>query len=227
MAGAPRRGALGGAANEAGAEHRAGVAALAVSYGLLGQRLPWLSSTAPPQRLHMEADVHVDDIVVDLTYDSRAFVQAKLSGTKAALLSTVGQWCASIASGECSPSDEVLLVVAQGTERLRNLAAALDSRRAGASLSPPAARALDGLRQMAARHGLSSSQIDHLLTAARIRFLDARDGGPRKISVPPCSTRLSSGQATAGRHFTLCAPALTSWPSSARLPRSRSGDSGS
>ena len=88
----PRRGAIGGAANEDGAEHRAGVAALVVAYGLLGEQVPWLASEAAPVGLQMEADVHVDDVVVDLADGSRAFMQAKLDGNSQAVKDAVHQW---------------------------------------------------------------------------------------------------------------------------------------
>lgn len=79
-----KRGALGGASNEAGANHRAGVAALLATYGLLGEPVPWLRSEARPVLLRMEADLHVDDVVVELFDGARAFMQAKLTASRKA-----------------------------------------------------------------------------------------------------------------------------------------------
>ena len=90
----PSAGALGGARNEAGSGHRAGIAALIITYGLLEERVPWFKSTAPPVRLRLEADDRVDDIVVTLGDGSRVFIQAKQAGSKGDLNDAVHQWCA-------------------------------------------------------------------------------------------------------------------------------------
>ncbi|MFE1764665.1 NACHT domain-containing protein [Streptomyces angustmyceticus] len=172
-----KRGALGGASNEAGAGHRAGVAALLAVYGLLEEPVPWLRAGAPPALLRMEADLHVDDVVVDLHDGTRAFMQAKLSASGKAFKDTVDQWCRAVASGECRPGDELLLVVARTTRPYQSLADALEARRGGASPTAPAARHLDALRQLAAGHGLDAPGVQQLLDAAAIRVLDARDNG--------------------------------------------------
>ncbi|MGW6769240.1 NACHT domain-containing protein [Streptomyces sp. NPDC055037] len=181
-----KRGALGGASNEAGASHRAGVAALLAVYGLLGERVPWLRSGAPPVLLRMEADLHVDDVVVDLGDGTRAFMQAKLSAGRKAFEDTVDQWCRAVASGECKPGDELLLVVARTTGTYQSLGDALVARRGGASPTAPAARHFDRLRQLAAGRGLDASGIQRLLDAAAIRVLDARDNGPDEALGTAC-----------------------------------------
>ncbi|WP_158813158.1 NACHT domain-containing NTPase [Streptomyces rimosus] len=181
-----KRGALGGASNEGGASHRAGVAALLAVYGLLAEPVPWLRSGAPPVLLRMEADLHVDDVVVDLGDGTRAFMQAKLSAGRKAFEDTVDQWCRAIASGECKPGDELLLVVARTTGPCQSLGDALVARRGGASPTAPAARHLDRLRQLAAGHGLDASGIQRLLDAAAIRVVDARDDGPDEALGTAC-----------------------------------------
>ncbi|MEV5385710.1 NACHT domain-containing protein [Streptomyces sp. NPDC052721] len=181
-----KRGALGGASNEAGANHRAGVAALLATYGLLGEPVPWLRSDARPVLLRMEADVHVDDVVVDLSDGSRAFMQAKLTAGSKAFEETVDQWCRSVTSGECRPGDELLFVVAKTTTTFDSLADALTARRSGASLTASAARRIEWLRQLAASHGLDEPAMQRLLDAAAIRALDARDNGPHEALGSAC-----------------------------------------
>ncbi|MFC7866456.1 NACHT domain-containing protein [Streptomyces murinus] len=196
---AARRGALGGASNEAGASHRAGVAALLAAYGLLGEPVPWLRSDACPVLLRMEADLHVDDIVVDLADGTRAFMQAKLAADQHAYRDTVDQWCRSVASGECRPGDEVLFVVTRTTTAFRGVADALATRRSGASLTATAARHLDGLRHLAAGHGLEGEAIERLLDAAMIHVLDARDNAPYEALGAAClnAAVVPSGQGQA------------------------------
>src|SRR5262245_13290193 len=119
------RGPRGGAANEAGANHRAGVAALLATYGLRGEGARWLASDAAPMEIALEAYTHVDDVVVILADDSRAFIQAKLAcGLAGPFRDAVSQWCRSIRDGECHDGDELLLVVAEPRQNLRALAKA-------------------------------------------------------------------------------------------------------
>ncbi|GAA3122346.1 NACHT domain-containing protein [Streptomyces rectiviolaceus] len=181
-----KRGALGGASNEAGANHRAGVAALLATYGLLGEPVPWLRSEARPVLLRMEADLHVDDVVVELFDGARAFMQAKLTASRKAFEDTVDQWCRSVISGECRQGDELLFVVARTTTTFENLADALDTRRSGASLTASAAQYVDQLRRLAATYGLDGPATERLLDAATIRSLDARDNGPQEALGSAC-----------------------------------------
>lgn len=179
-------GALGGAKNEAGATHRAGIAALLVTYGLLGEAVPWLESPSALAMLRMEADLHVDDVVLDLGDGARAFIQAKLSGTDKAFKATVDQWCRAITSGECRPGDELLFIVANAPSTIGRLGDALTTRRSGASLTAPATRQLDRLERLAADRGLGGSATSRLLDAAKIRVLDARDDGPDEALGAAC-----------------------------------------
>ncbi|MER5778279.1 hypothetical protein ABT144_29085 [Streptomyces sp. NPDC002039] len=179
-------GALGGASNEAGAGHRAGIAALAAVYGLLEEQIPWLRSDAVPVKLRMEADLHVDDVVVDLADGTTAFMQAKLSPNAAAFNATVDQWCRAVVSGECRPGDELLFVVTRTDEALARTAQALTTYQSGASLTSPAARRLDALRGLAAGHGLDHADTERLLAAAKVIALDARDNGPDEALGSAC-----------------------------------------
>jgi hypothetical protein len=74
--------AIGGAAYERGSGHRAAIAAHAVTHGLRGEPLRSFGLTAPPVRVHLEADTPVDDLVVTAADGARAFVQAKATGDK-------------------------------------------------------------------------------------------------------------------------------------------------
>ncbi|MFJ1618452.1 NACHT domain-containing protein [Streptomyces sp. NPDC088249] len=181
-----RPGALGGASNEAGASHRSGIAALIAGYGLLGEAVPWLRSDAVPVKLRMEADLHVDDVVVDLADGTTAFIQAKLSPTAAAFNATVDQWCRAVASGECREGDELLFVVTRTDDPLTRTAQALTTYQSGASLTTPAVRRLDALRNLAAGHGLDHADTERLLAAAKVIALDARDNGPDEALGAAC-----------------------------------------
>ncbi|MEV7668977.1 NACHT domain-containing protein [Streptomyces albidoflavus] len=143
----------------------------------------------------MEADLHVDDVVLDLSDGTCAFIQAKLSGADKAFKDTVDQWCRAIDSGECRPGDELLLVVTSAPPAIESLADALNTRRAGASLTAPAARRIDRLKQLAADRGLDDSTAARLLDAAKIRVLDARDGGRDEALGAAC---LNAAVVTAG-----------------------------
>ncbi|MGW2602198.1 NACHT domain-containing protein [Streptomyces klenkii] len=124
----------------------------------------------------MEADVHVDDVVADLADGTRVYVQAKLTGTPVAFTETVAQWCGAVASGECRPGDELLLIVTETPGRLRRLAEALQTHRIGASLTSTAAAELARLTDLATAHGLDSTARRHLLDAAKICLLDTQEG---------------------------------------------------
>ncbi|WP_024760916.1 NACHT domain-containing protein [Streptomyces exfoliatus] len=190
-----RRGALGGSSNEAGANHRAGIAALVAVHGLLGERVPWLRSAATPVLLRMEADLHVDDVVVDLADGTRAFVQAKLNASDKAFKDSADQWCRAVASGECRPGDELLYIVTRSTPALDRMAEALTLHQSGASPTLASSRQLDRLRSLATDAGLDHADTDRLLAAARVRALDARDGGPDEAFGAAC---LNAAVVTAG-----------------------------
>ncbi|MBO8197734.1 NACHT domain-containing protein [Streptomyces smyrnaeus] len=134
----------------------------------------------------MEADLHVDDVVVDLYDGTRAFIQAKLTARNKAFEDTVDQWCRSVTSGECRPGDELLFVVAQPTKVFLDLADALAVRRRGASLTASATKHIDRVCKLAVGHGLDGRARERLLHAAAIRALDARDNGPDEALGSAC-----------------------------------------
>jgi hypothetical protein len=177
----PERGALGGAANEVGSLHRGGVAALIAVHGLRGEPVPWLASGASPSRILLEADVHVDDILVDLEDGTRALIQAKASsGTGKPFEDTVAQWCRAIVSGQCGDSDQLVMIVANPTQTLRRLARVLDWRREGVSVAASDGEKLESLKNSATTRGLDAHSAEWMLRHCAIRFVDAQDGGPQE-----------------------------------------------
>ncbi|MEV6204545.1 NACHT domain-containing protein [Streptomyces sp. NPDC051771] len=143
----------------------------------------------------MEADLHVDDVVVDLADGTRAFVQAKLNASDKAFKDSADQWCRAVASGECRPGDDLLCIVTRSTPALDRMAEALTLHQSGASPTPASSRQLDRLRSLATDAGLDRADTDRLLAAARVRALDARDGGPDEAFGAAC---LNAAVVTAG-----------------------------
>ncbi|MDI5968376.1 NACHT domain-containing protein [Streptomyces sp. SL13] len=192
----PSKGALGGAANEAGSGHRAGAAALIVTYGLLGERVPWLRSTAAPLRILLEADESVDDIVVELADGAQALIQAKAGGSAKDLKDTVDQWCRAILSHECGAADELVMVVgSKAPLSILKLADALRQRRSGTSLTPSAQKLLTGLEAGARAEGLNPAQAALLLDIAKIKRLDADEDGDEEALGAAC---MNAAVVTAG-----------------------------
>ncbi|WP_405967703.1 NACHT domain-containing protein [Streptomyces sp. NBC_00015] len=173
------RGALGGAANEAGAVHRAGIAALVTVHGLRGEGVPWLASDTPPVQIHLEADTAVDDIVVRFADGSRAFIQAKASSDLGApFKSAVAQWCDAVKAGHCNNGDQLLLIVAEPAGTLRNIARHLVEYQNGAAPTKAAAENLKMLRRLITDRGLDKEATERVLNSAAVRFIDARHLGP-------------------------------------------------
>ncbi len=141
--------------------------------------MPWLSSAACPVRIRLEADTSVDDVVVHLADDSKAFIQAKnASGLDAPFKSAVEQWCRAIQEGQCSDKDRLLFVVAEPAQVLRDLARHLRDFQNGACPTNAASTSLAKLRTEISKHGLSESSTELVMKLADIRFIDARDLGP-------------------------------------------------
>ena len=85
------RGSSGGAANEAGSLHRAGVAAVLAVYGLLETAVPCMGGGVPCE-IQLETLDATDDIVCTVLDRSKWFIQAKRSvGVDGQLRSTIKQ----------------------------------------------------------------------------------------------------------------------------------------
>jgi hypothetical protein len=141
-------GALGGAAGEAGAAYRRGVAAWIVTHGLRGTDIPGLDlpdGSGVPVAVDLEADRPVDDILVELVTGKEVQVQAKRSAGLTAdkespFQTAVEQWKAAVRT----PDDKVIrvvLAVGEPTKDLLSLQRAftrLRAERSGAPSSPEA-----------------------------------------------------------------------------------------
>lgn len=128
----PGAGAIGGAANEAGAGFRAGVAAYIGAHILRGQPfadLALLPEAAIPRSFVLEADAAVDDIDVTLTSGS-ALIQAKRRLDMASMKAAAEQW---VKLADERPLDpERLRLVAAGAEatgEIKQLRKALERNR--------------------------------------------------------------------------------------------------
>ncbi|MFF7130820.1 NACHT domain-containing protein [Streptomyces sp. NPDC008196] len=166
---------MGGAANEVGAMHRAGVAALVAVHGLRGENVPWLASDSPPVQIDLESDFSVDDILVRFADGSKAFIQAKVSSDLGApFKSAVSQWCEAVKKEECNDGDQLLLVVAEPSGTLKKLARHLVEYQNKVALSKEAAESLKVFRSIFAARGVDEAAAERILRAAAVRFIDAR-----------------------------------------------------
>lgn len=183
-------GPLGGAGGEAGSIHRSGVAAFVAAHALAGE--PLLSLELPRERsvpvsLALEADSHVDDLVVTLPEDARCYVQAKVSipfgssteGTFAE--DVVRQWVSQFRGGLDPARDRLAVAVGQATQTLMNLRDALGRlRRSGLasspSYSPRELKALNALRRLL-HVQLDQKETEDLLQALLILPLRVSDPG--------------------------------------------------
>jgi ribosomal protein L40E len=124
------RGALGGAADEAGGNLRASVAAWAVSFGLAGRPLPIgelpQDTSSVPVGVRLETDAPVDDIQIDLRNGGRVFVQVKsgvsVSESDPTFASVLGQFSAVVKEQNLEiRRDRLVLAVARKTGPLDSL----------------------------------------------------------------------------------------------------------
>lgn len=102
MTGGAAKGALGGSANEQGAEYRRAVAAYYVAHGLRGRAVRAVDVPTPDATVSavtLETDHPVDDIAVELTAGYRLMIQAKRSlEDRAVLREVVRQWVKAVAA---------------------------------------------------------------------------------------------------------------------------------
>jgi len=144
MPNAGRKGGTGGAANEAGSEFRASVAAWVVVQALLGMRLEALEQREPQAEvptgtLLFEVDAPVDDIEVHLHHGARLYIQAKRSLSISELADSdfgraVSQLVEQVTRGPFSPGTRMAVVVGTPTEPLRTLKAILSRMRSPAQV---------------------------------------------------------------------------------------------
>ena len=180
------RSQIGGAAGESGALYRSSVAAYFVAHGLRGQAPKWLQLSgkpAIPVGVRLETEHPVDDVLVDLTDGGRIFVQAKRSLRLEASAGSefgkaVAQWKGAVrersVNAEC---DRLVLAIGQPTGPLRDLGAALSSRRdALTGAAPPAQQsALERLNHHLG--DLTHAQRELLLDVALVQHLPVAEDG--------------------------------------------------
>jgi hypothetical protein len=107
----PSRGATGGAANEAGAEYRRGVAAYFVAHGLYGipvEGLPFAGDNAIVEAVALEADFPVDDVLVTLRR-GRLFIQAKRNLDWSLIPDIADQWISAVREPQFDQATDLLL----------------------------------------------------------------------------------------------------------------------
>lgn len=131
------RGAIAGAANEAGGQFRAAVGVWFLAHGARGEDVPGLGlrdDAALPVVVRCEVSEPVDDIVVEFKAGNRALVQCKNHvedlgpRAKGPFAQTVAQWCR-LAQQGFQPGDQIVLATESTTPPIRLLAKALDRRR--------------------------------------------------------------------------------------------------
>ncbi len=178
-----RRTSIGGAANEAGGEYRASVAAWIVARCLRGLALPPRIRLQPassvPERVQLEGDRGVDDIDVTTSGGGRVFFQAKrrLGFGKTSLPPVVDQWKLAAAEGLNPETDRLVVACAHPTEEIRRLGEALESRQraVAAELSGPQAGALDKLHKLLEDIPLTHQEV--ILKTAVILPLESEEEG--------------------------------------------------
>jgi hypothetical protein len=155
------RGAIGGAANEAGSEYRRAVGAALLVSGLCGGPPPFLDLDAheAPLRLHLEVAAPIDDLVVDLEGGRRLWLQATTSlqlserpdSKLARFLSQCGEMIEDARFGD---ADLIAVVADRCSQPVMKLAAALARLRAA---------------------GFDSDVLEPELGAVKKRLLEASD----------------------------------------------------
>ena len=179
-----RVGSAGGSAGEAGSSFRSGVAAYVAAHILRGQ--PFLDlelarDFAVPVSMLLEADVAVDDLVVELTGGGSAYMQAKTSlnfgrTADSSMASVVGQWIELVAEKRLDRErDRLVAGAVRGSESVRDLRKALRRRRRqlAGPLSLGEQTALTRVRKLL--DGLDEPTQNVVLDCAVVWFADLED----------------------------------------------------
>jgi hypothetical protein len=164
-------GALGGSANEQGAEYRARVGALLATAVLRGSALDDVglpTTSAVPVVLQAESDDPVDDLVVMLADGSHVYVQAKTSvgfstGAAKPFCAALQQFAAAVRSG-LRVEDRLVLACARPTRPVERLQTVLDRRRHAAAGAPTRLeqQAWDAFSRLAHRSGITVEELEKL-----------------------------------------------------------------
>lgn len=167
----PSAGALGGAANERGSMHRAGVLAFAAAHVLRGRAMEELG--LPPGRdvpvfVRAEVDAAVDDVEVVCAGDCTAWLQVKTRLDAAALRDCVEQWVKLARQVELDPARHRVLACGAASGPVLALRSALTRHQRGddGSLTRPEERAWTELEALLVE--LPGARRDALLRCAGV-----------------------------------------------------------
>lgn len=197
----------GGAANWGGSEHERGTAAFLAVHCLAGEPVVQFDlpeAEAVPQRLSLQADEPIDDIVCELAGGGRAFLQARRTLTfrnsRATGLRWVArQWIGQLEKGGIDPDRDRMIAVAHrlspAVEDLKDALELLGAKRPRSELSSKQREALAALEQMLA--ALSKTKRKRLLSCARIWVLRVSD--QRDTAQSQCQQLLSANVVADGR----------------------------
>jgi hypothetical protein len=171
----------GGAGDEAGGEYRRGVAALFAAYGLNGLPFPDLPFPSPAvvQKVALETDDPVDDVVVSFNA-GRLFVQAKRAlGLNRPLREAVDQWIRAVDDpGFDETRDYVAIASGSLTGTAEALRQALVQIRAGSTkLTVRQQKSVDSLQRMLEDTGASVTVQNRVVRRALILRLEVEEQG--------------------------------------------------
>jgi hypothetical protein len=175
-------GPAGGAANDAGAAYRRGVAAFFVAHGLNGLPLegtPVVAGDAVVEAVALETDHAIDDILVQFRGD-RLFAQAKRTlGFGRPMNEVATQWLRASRSPDFNPAHDWLSAVSGDISKsVRALATAIGRLRSGAtSLSLAEDRAVAQFQQLLTGLGASQTEVEVVLARAIVLQLQAEGPG--------------------------------------------------
>ncbi len=174
-----QRQSLGGAADELGSGHRAGVGAYLIAHGLCGLAVPGLFDAAGgrPALVVAESDSPPEDLQCRFSSGSTAWLQCKHRlKWNTTFEKVVTTWIDAVRSGEVAAEDRLVLVVAQLSGPLQGLAGALDRRRQphpGAP-SPGEQRQLDRFRALLQERGVNDEvEADAIMDRVALLVIDA------------------------------------------------------
>src|SRR5688572_2467080 len=177
----PSRGAIGGAANEAGAEYRRGVAAYFVAHGLNGtpvHGLPIVGDDAIVDAVRLETDFPVDDVFVSLR-GGKLFVQAKTDLDFGVMLDVADQWIAAVRHPQFNDEKDFLIAVAGSVSGpVLGAAKALHrARKDATSYSKVESDAMTRLRGALSDCGATAAETDRVVARATILQLTVEEPG--------------------------------------------------
>ena len=209
---------MGGSADEAGGEYRAGLAAWLVTLGLGGQDLEGLDlprGSAIPIVVSLETDRAVDDLNVHLSGEGRLLAQAKRDLTlgSEAFAKTVAQWKAAAEGGNLTSEDRLVLFTESDSRLILALGTALDRRRATDPGAPTGdeSEALDKLQAMLA--DLNVDQRELLLdTATVLPVAILAANAPHRLAARVRSWKPRPWERATARPLSM----LSKWPLDAR-----------